>query len=70
MIRYPIHLNYNMNEPSIGFIQIQDDKFENELREGALVPFLSKAHSSQVYTVTAFGLVPRTTVDTKPRDLS
>lgn len=67
MTRYPIHLNYEMDTTPIGFVEIDGDIEEKILRDGAIVPYLFKKSDDEKFTVVAFGLVNRTSVDTRPR---
>jgi hypothetical protein len=72
MRRYPIYLNYDMDSKPVGWVEFDGPLELAEVREGAIVPYLHRDNSKPdaIYDVTAFGLVPRITVDTSPRKVS
>lgn len=65
-MRYPIYLNYEMDKSPIGFVEIENNVSKDIIRDGAIVPYLVKDGHEGDFITAAFGLVKRTTVNTKP----
>lgn len=68
MTRYSIYLNYERGDPPIGFVDLEDNVSEDIIKDGAILPLLGRKTTEEDFKVISFGLVPRTTVDTSPRN--
>lgn len=70
MIRFPIYLNYDPTLPPVGFVEIEEEHVPMKaLNSCAIVPQSKGSIDRQPdsWEVVAFGLIPRTTVDTRPK---
>jgi len=60
-----IYPNYDTSKDPIGYMEISEEVSEEVLRDCAIIPMVTKLDGLEVI-VQSFGMVDRTTVDTRP----